>query len=194
MSSMETQLRIRALAWVLAICALPAFTPARSADAAATDDIPSAIAGPEGSALRLRLTAEGVQIYECREAQPGQFEWKFTAPEATLRDARGEVVVRHGAGPTWEATDGSKISGKVLARAPAPDGKSIPWLLLEAATAHEGAALAGVTHVQRILTSGGSAPAQGCSAATAKAVARVPYTSVYRFLSPAAPAAPALSY
>jgi hypothetical protein len=83
-------------------------------------------------------------------------------------------------------TDGAKISGKVLARAPSPDGKSIPWLLIESRSVHDGASLAGVTHVQRVLTSGGAAPAQGCSAATVKTEARVPYAAVYRFLGPAA--------
>jgi hypothetical protein len=38
-----------------------------------------------------------------------------------------------------------------------------------------------VTFVQRVATSGGNAPAEGCRAETVGAVARVPYRAVYCF-------------
>jgi len=59
------------------------------------------------------VAARGVQIYECRvrkDAGAG-YEWAFVAPEAELFDAKGNAIGRHGAGPTWQATDGSRIVG-----------------------------------------------------------------------------------
>jgi hypothetical protein len=38
-----------------------------------------------------------------------------------------------------------------------------------------------VTFIQRVATTGGLAPETGCSAATAGALARVPYTAIYCF-------------
>jgi hypothetical protein len=41
--------------------------------------------------------------------------------------------------------------------------------------------MADVRFVQRVQTSGGSAPSEGCSAASVGTVARVPYRGVYCF-------------
>ena len=61
--------------------------------------------------------------------------------------------------PTWEALDGSRLTGARVASAAAPDGKSIPWLLLRS-TSSVGPGLFGdVTWVQRLDTVGGAAPA-----------------------------------
>jgi hypothetical protein len=54
----------------------------------------------------------------------------FKAPEAELIDAQGRLFAKQYAGPSWEAADGSKIVGKVLANEPAPKAGAIPWLLL----------------------------------------------------------------
>jgi hypothetical protein len=125
--------------------------------------------------------ARGVQIYRC-EAAEGAFKWAFVAPQAELfANAQLPAVAgNHGAGPFWQALDGSKVVGKVKSRADAPAAGAIPWLLLT--TTPEGAPgkLAGVTHIQRINTVGGAAPAQGCGgAADVGQQARVPYTADY---------------
>ena len=64
------------------------------------------------------LHASGVQIYQCKRANDGRLLWSFLAPEATLKDDTGQLVVKHYAGPTWEAPDGSKVTGKVLRQTP----------------------------------------------------------------------------
>ena len=78
------------------------------------------------------VAASGVQIYRCdpKKDQPGQYEWVFQAPEAILRGTGGDFLGKHYAGPTWEASDGSKIVGTVQARSDAPDRQAIPWLRL----------------------------------------------------------------
>jgi hypothetical protein len=98
-----------------------------------------------------------------------------------LFDSAGNKIGRHYAGPTWELSDGSKVGGKVVARADAPDGKAIPWLLLDA-TSHTGTGrLAGVSAIQRINTAGGTPPGQPCDLAHLNAEVRVPYEATYFF-------------
>jgi len=143
---------------------------------------------PEGSPpLALTLSARGVQIYECRAkagAADGQ-DWVFVAPEAELFDASGRRVGSHGAGPHWLADDGSRIEGRVIARQDAPAAGAIPWLLLQAKASGPDGVLTRVSHVQRVNTQGGVAPAGGCSADTRGQTARVAYSADYRFFGPA---------
>lgn len=63
---------------------------------------------------------------------------RLKAPEAELIDAKGRPFPKRYASPTWEALDGSKIVGKVLANEPAPKADAIPWLLLSAESSDRG--------------------------------------------------------
>jgi hypothetical protein len=132
--------------------------------------------------------AAGVQIYTATAsaASGTGFVWTFTAPEAVLFDFDGNVVGRHYAfaGPTrpaWESASGSRVVG---ARTVAPvtvEPSAIPWLVLNAVP--ESTTGPGIfertTHIQRVNTTGGLAPA---SAPTQLGVeARVPYTAEYYF-------------
>jgi hypothetical protein len=129
--------------------------------------------------------ARGVQIYRCDAAEGSAFKWTFVAPEAQLFDsaATQSVLGTHGAGPFWQGNDGSRVVGKVKARADAANAAAdIPWLLLT--TTAEGAIgqMSSVKSVQRIKTVGGVAPASGCAAAgDVGKQARVPYTADYVF-------------
>jgi Protein of unknown function (DUF3455) len=135
---------------------------------------------PQGSALQLELSADGVQIYAC-EAKEGRFEWSFKAPEASLFDKQGRQIGTHFAGPTWKMVDGSAVVGEVIARADAPEPGAIPWLLLRAKS-HEGSgSLATVTYVRRAETKGGLAPKTGCDAGHLSEEARIPYSATYQF-------------
>jgi hypothetical protein len=143
---------------------------------AAAADIPAKLVPPAGATLSGAYEAQGVQIYVCT-ARGTVNEAVFKAPEARLTD-KGKVIAKHYAGPTWEATDGSKVVGKVLESVPAPAAGDVPWLLLAAQSSGQGA-FADVRFVQRIETSGGSAPAGSCP--TPGAELRVPYSATYRF-------------
>ena len=140
-------------------------------------EIPAKLALPQRGELLGRYQAKGVQIYVCR-VKGAMNVWDFKAPEADLSDAQGRPFARHYAGPTWEAADGSKIVGKVLASEPAPKAGAIPWLLLSAEPPVSGI-LAGVRFVQRVNTSGGVGPAGACP--TAGTEQRVDYTADYIF-------------
>ena len=124
-------------------------------------DIPSDLKVPNGNALCLQAFGKGVQIYACPAGPTTPAK-----PHAILlkgdRD-EGDLVAIHYAGPTWEATDGSKVVGEKVASAPAPDSDGVDWLLLKAKS-HEGdGEFNQVTYIQRLYTDGGKAPEGGCN-------------------------------
>jgi hypothetical protein len=151
----------------------------------AVTDVPDALKPAGNESLAMIVPATGVQIYECRLSaqQPGRYEWAFVAPDAELFDRRGKRIGRHYAGPHWEAVDGSKIVATVKARADAPRGDAVPWLLLNARSVGRDGAFSKVTSIQRANTVGGMAPEDGCSQATLGAPARIAYTADYYFFS-----------
>jgi hypothetical protein len=163
-----------AVACLLSACASP--PPAA---------VPDALKVGANESLALIAAAKGVQIYECRAGKEAGApdEWAFVAPEAELFDARGNRIGQHGAGPHWQALDGSRTLGTAKARADAPNADAIPWLLLSARPAGPTGSFSAVTSVQRINTVGGKAPATGCSRSNYGAAARVPYSADYYFYS-----------
>ena len=126
---------------------------------------------PDGSKLLFSGKAEGAQFYAC--ATEG---WKLKAPDAEVVNDAGDKL-RHYAGPTWEASDGSKVVGEVKAKAQV-DAAAIPWLLLGAKATEGTGQLAHTRWIQRLETRGGKAPDGGCQAG---AEVRVPYAALYRF-------------
>jgi hypothetical protein len=147
--------------------------------------VPDRLKPGANESLAMIVPAKGVQIYECRARtdQIGGYEWAFVAPEADLFDARGNRTGRHYAGPHWESTDGSKISGTVKERADAPVADAIPWLLLSAKSVGSEGSFSKITSIQRVNTVGGVAPKAGCSQATAGTPARIDYTADYYFFT-----------
>jgi hypothetical protein len=182
------------LALFAAIALIGSLSGAASAQSTPTSAaaIPENLEPPADSVLLFTLEARGVQIYVC-EADPDDataFVWTFKAPQAELLNERGEVVGSHFAGPTWQGQDGSAVVGAVLERAAAPDAGAIPWLLLETKD-HEGSgAFSTITHIQRLDTAGGVAPAEGCDEAHAGEEVRAPYEATYAFFYPAMAATP----
>src|ERR1700674_3930984 len=118
------------IAMVTALCAVACASqrpqPSRGEAAAPELNVPD-----DGSVLLFSGLGEGSQIYACSPKPDGAGqEWKLKAPDAAVTDGSG-VKLRHYAGPTWEAGDGSKVVGDVKARAQV-DQAAIPWLLLGA--------------------------------------------------------------
>jgi hypothetical protein len=135
---------------------------------------------PAGNRLAFYHDAVGVQIYACQATATG-LAWVFQAPEASLFDRRGRVVVKHYAGPTWESVaDGSKVVASKLQEFTA-DPSAIPELLLQALPHASTGIMGPITYIQRLETAGGRAPATGCDADHVGATARVDYTATYFF-------------
>lgn len=143
---------------------------------------PAALAAPAGTRIVVAADATGTQDYVCAAGKDGAFAWTLRGPDAVLNDANGQRLGRHFAGPTWEWRDGSQIVGALVTKADAPDAAAIPWLLLSVKEHHGAGVLGAVRFVQRLATQGGKAPADGCDAAHADRVTRVPYSARYVFL------------
>ena len=140
-------------------------------------EIPDAVAAP-GETMVGTFHAEGAQLYECKADTAGKLTWQFREPIATLI-VDGKTVGRHYAGPNWDLTDGSAVSGKVVGRAPGASAKDIPLLKLDVVAQHGTGQLSGVTTIQRLNTKGGAAEG-ACE--TAGAFLSVPYSADYAFL------------
>jgi len=148
-------------------------------------EVPAAIKAPAGQSLATVVSAKGVQIYECRKDK-GQDAWVFVAPEAALFDARGTQIGSHGLAPNgagvyWQAADGSRVVGVVKARADAPQGGAIPWVLLSATAEGPQGTFSKTKSVQRVNTVGGLPPTGGCAPENLGQRLRVPYTATYQF-------------
>jgi hypothetical protein len=129
---------------------------------------------PDEKPIR-QAQAAGDQIYVCDGST-----WAFSKPDAKLFDESGKQIGSHFAGPTWEFSDGSRVTGKAVANA-TPDPDSIPWLLLKAADRQGEGVAKQVTSIQRLSTKGGKAPATGCDTQHKGQEARSHYTAVYLF-------------
>jgi hypothetical protein len=153
--------------------------------------VPPQLVPAAGERAAFTWFARGVQIYRCETADGGAARWNFVAPEAQLyASAQSNAVVgSHGAGPFWQASDGSRIVGKVKARADAANaGGDIPWLLLTTTAEGPAGRMTPLASVQRIHTVGGVAPKTGCaSAADVGQTARIPYTADYVYFTGAKP-------
>lgn len=137
---------------------------------------PSVIDPPTG-AVRLGTyrVVKGTQTYTCT----GGVFTGASVPEAKLAGPRG--LLHHFKGPSWQSErDGSLVTATKTAEL-ARTG-TIPELLLTI-NSHGGPAdglLGKATHIQRLATSGGVAPAGACTDGATKAV---PYGALYVFWS-----------
>ena len=157
----------------LLLTALPIAMADRGQDNRAPD-VPAVLEVPPGNKVAFHAFAVGVQIYEWSGSA-----WVFVAPEAVLIadvGGHGEVGV-HYAGPTWESQSGSKVVGARVAGSPAAN--AIPWLLLQSVSTEGPGIFQHVTYIQRVNTTGGTAPATPGTVAGTRV--EVPYTAEYVF-------------
>lgn len=157
---MKTVLMIATAAALAACTASPMMMKVDNAS------LPEAVRVPAGQKVMMATTGVGEITYECREKKDmaGQHEWAFVGPVATLYGGDKKTVGKYYAGPTWEAADGSKVTGKQVAVSPASPG-NIPLQLVKADPAMGAGAMTGVSYIQRLNTKGGVAPAMACDAA-----------------------------
>ncbi len=165
------------------LVAILACLPLSFAASAQMMDLPEPVRAPAGAQMVMKAVGVGELAYECR-AKAGDataFEWAFVGPTAKLMDpASSKEVGKYYAGPTWESTDGSKVTGKQVAIAPAATG-NIPLQLVKAEPAMGNGAMTGITYIQRVNTKGGVAPPDSCSASAVGTKKMVPYQADYVF-------------
>ena len=167
-----------ALAATLSACASAPPMPMYSQAA-----LPDAVKVPAGHAVAMETVGVGEITYECKAkaAMAGEFEWVFVGPKAVLNDRSGKMVGSYFGPPaTWQAADGSKITGTQLAVAPSSPG-NIPLQLVKANTAMGSGAMTDISHIQRVATKGGVAPAMPCAATSMGQKQVVAYQADYIF-------------
>ena len=145
---------------------------ASDARAVAVPLIPKDIRPPKGSRLiGAYLVESGTQTYKCSNSVPvGP-----STPEAQLIGTGGRI--HHFGGPTWQSErDGSLVTATKVAESARPG--TIAELLLKVATHSGHGILDPADYINRLLTSGGVAPATCPEGASEVAV---PYKAVYVF-------------
>ena len=177
---------------LVAGCATVELPPATPSAPAATGAATTAVAPSLGFFSRikvpdhtepvLRLSGKGVQVFRCERPANGDWGWVFRLPEADLADDGGKVVVRHGANFSFEHVDGSRLVGSVAAYDEAPSAGNLRWLLMTTRQFGQGT-LSGVSHVQRVNTSGGMPPPR-CEANQQNQLLRVPFSADFVFYRP----------
>jgi Protein of unknown function (DUF3455) len=135
---------------------------------------------PENSSIVVAVVADGAQIYESKPIPGGGFVWSLKAPEAELKSLSGEILGKHGAGPSWTFNDGSSVVGNVppLKNLAAP--QSIPWLSIAVKSKSGSGILDQVDYVMRVATEGGVAPTEPPKAEGE--TVKVRYHAIYLFL------------
>ena len=177
-----------------------ALSPAIASAQVVVPPVPSNLEVPAGRQPYLFIGAEGTQNYVCMSSPSASgFTWTFIGPQATLLLRDGQQIATHylssnpfdgAARATWQhSADSTKVWAAV--KASSSDGAfvapgAIPWLLLEVVGDEAGpngpGTFSGTTHIQRVLTSGGTAPIEGCKTAKdAGKKAFVPYWTFYVF-------------
>jgi hypothetical protein len=150
---------------------------------------PSIAVPADGGMVLVHASASGTQNYACAVLSDGGFGWMLVTPQAELRDCNG-VIGHHFASeagataPEWMLDDGSYAIGRRIAQF-VPDGGagSIPWLLLGVVGQSDAGTLSHATHVQRLNTEGGIAPAASTCGADGGAQ-MIPYSADYYFYGP----------
>lgn len=174
--------RPRRRALLAGLLAAASLAPAAAHAGPQAPSVPTGIAPGAGHKPFLVGHATGVQTYTCL-ATPSGAAWGPGRPTADLRADNGKVIVRHFAGPSWQAKDGSRVVGTRLAGA-IVDPTALPWLLLSASSTPgaDGDRLAHTTYIQRIATTDGLPPAaERCTVASVGLAVDVPYTADYVF-------------
>lgn len=145
--------------------------------------LPAAVQVPAGNTVSLETVGVGEITYQrhAKKDAEGQFEWVFVGPAASLNDRSGKQIGKYYGPPaTWEAMDGSKLSGAQVAVAPSALG-NLALQLVKGNAATGSGAMTGVTYIQRVETKGGVAPATPCTADNVDAKEIVKYQADYIF-------------
>ena len=167
-------------------------------------DVPDALKVPAGHKVFLVGQAVGTQNYICLPAD-SSVAWTLFGPQATLFTSTDRQLITHFLSPnpdeqgmlraTWQhSRDTSAVWALAIASSSDPnfvDEGAIPWLLLQVVGRERGptggAELRKTLFIQRLNTTGGSAPETGCTQSTN--IGRrefVPYTADYFFYKKAA--------
>ena len=143
-------------------------------------NVPAQLAVPSGQTFILKALASGAQNYVCSETKSG-LAWTFKGPQAELTDDSGRPIGKHYAGPTWEASDGSKVAARLVSSADSEARDAIPQLLLVSTQNSGNGVFANVRNIQRLQTTGGLPPTEPCQRQQLGRLVQSPYKAIYYF-------------
>ena len=192
--------RSRASVTALAMAVASTVSWPAVAEEATPPTVPASLEVPAGHTPYLVGHAAGTQNYACVPTDSG-IAWALYTPQATLFSDTDEQVITHFFSPnpvapaeflpTWQhSADTSAVWVKAAATpytgSDFVEPGAVAWLLLKVVTAvggpTGGEALTATTYIHRLNTSGGIAPATGCSRPRDLGrKAFVPYTADYYF-------------
>jgi hypothetical protein len=157
--------------------------PTAVADTSGT--LPELMHVPAGNYVAWRAPAQGFITYACRLSKVGESKltWTIVGENATL-GGRTDLQAVYASPPnSWRAQDGSSLTGLEVVRAHVGSARLYDQLVL-ANPAPEAGILSGVTYIQRIVSSGGAAPASRCDESSAGDKTVVQYHAEYVFWKP----------
>ena len=197
-------------ACAIALAAAAAVSLPAHAGKVIAPDVPPELRVLDGTHAFLVGHAIGTQNYVCvtSTATTSGVAYVLFTPEATLFNDDGDQLITHffspdqdpsdpntsatvvadgAVRPTWQhSRDGSTVWAKLHPNGSVPVNGAVPLLLLDKAGVADGLTggdiLSKTTQIQRLNTTGGTAPARGCSSpADIGHTAFVPYTADYYF-------------
>lgn len=127
------------------------------ASATALADPRDKLVPPAPATVALELVAGGEQIYACANGR-----WQYKSAEAQLLDLTGKPIGKQ-VGRTWQADDGSRLTGKPIANAEATRVNAIEWVLFSTKSTGTGV-FAGMKFVRRHNTVAGRDLPETCKA------------------------------
>lgn len=188
---------------VTATLAMPLLTHAHGRGRIHPPRVPGDLEVPAGQRPFLEGHAVGTQNYACLPSATAAsgFAWTLFTPQATLFTDDARQLTTHFFSPnpfevetfrpTWEHSRDTSTVWAELVGVPSTDPAfvkpgAIAWLLLHVVQSQDGPTggrtLTAAKYIHRVNTSGGKAPATGCSAlADVGKKAVVPYTADYIF-------------
>jgi hypothetical protein len=202
--SMLRRLLRAACSTTLAIVAATALVGASPADSerVRVPPMPDDLQVDEGNRLYFIGHAFGTQNYICLPSAtaPTGVAWTLFGPQANLFTDHDRQVMTHFLSPnpdeagvlraTWQDSDDTRaVWARAIATSSDPnyvEAGAIPWLKLEVMGSERGPrggrAVSATTFIQRLNTTGGVAPAEGCTVPANVGVRSfVPYTADYFF-------------
>lgn len=149
------------------------------------DMAPAEVQPPAGHVKFLSTTAIGTVAWDCVDDGKGGAMTQFAGPAAVLSvDGKPTISYYSRGGATWEARDGSILTGKQIAIHPSDVPDTIPHQLVSADDSPKAGVLVGTSYIQRTDLMGGKAPAGWCGVDQIGQRVLVAYTGTYNFFKP----------
>ncbi|HZD21614.1 MAG TPA: DUF3455 domain-containing protein [Burkholderiales bacterium] len=108
-------------------------------------------------------------------------EWGFKGPQAELTDEAGRTIGKPYGGPTWEASDASKVVARLVSSADSQFARCYSPAVARLDSEQRHRRTHQRENIQRLQTGDGLAPKEPCQKDGLGRLAQSPYKAVYYF-------------